>query len=137
MISRDYLGRKSRDPLLSLIDRPKFKRGCEAEDLALKYLLKKGLRLITRNYHSRSGEIDLIMEDREFIVFIEVRYRKTVRFGGPLESVDRHKQFHLIQCARHYLSCKHINRPARFDVIGITPGSTDLDIQWVPDAFHA
>ncbi len=103
----------------------------------MEYLLDKGLRLVTRNYHSRSGEIDLIMEDNEFIIFVEVRYRKTIKYGSPLESINRYKQTHLIQCAMHYLSSKHINRPARFDVIGITPNGADLDIEWLSDAFQA
>lgn len=125
------------DSNLSLIDRSRIKRGGEAENIALEYLLNKGLRLITRNYHSRTGEIDLIMEDKEFIVFVEVRYRKTTKYGSPLESINQYKQTHLIQCAKHYLSTKRINRPARFDVIGITPSSADLDIEWLSDAFQA
>jgi len=122
---------------LSLIDKPKIQRGSEAENLALEYLLNKVLRLITRNYHSRTGEIDLIMEDKEFIIFVEVRYRKTTKYGSPLESISRYKQIHLIQCAMHYLSSKRINRPARFDVIGITPNGTNIDIEWLSNAFQA
>lgn len=122
---------------MSLIDKPKVKRGSEAENLALEYLLKQGLRLVTRNYHSKTGEIDLIMEDKEFIIFVEVRYRKTTKYGSPLESINRYKQIHLIQCAMHYLSSKRINRPARFDVIGITPNGANLDIEWLSNAFQA
>ncbi len=121
---------------MSIADKPKDQRGQIAENTALKYLLAKGLNLIARNYNSRTGEIDLIMEDAETIVFVEVRYRRTKKFGSPLESITQNKQNHLTQCALQYLSSNRINRPSRFDVVGISPNQESLDIEWIPNAFQ-
>ena len=122
---------------MSIADKPKDQRGQIAENTALEYLLARGLSLIERNYHSRTGEIDLIMEDADTLVFVEVRYRKTKKFGSPLESITQNKQNHLTQCAQYYLSSNRINRPSRFDVVGISPNRESLDIEWIPNAFAA
>ena len=122
---------------MSIANLPKGQRGRDAENVALEYLLGRGLKLITKNYHSRSGEIDLIMEDNETLVFVEVRYRKTSKFGSPLESITQYKQNHLIQCATHYLTTRRINRPTRFDVVGISPNRESIEIEWIPNAFQA
>jgi putative endonuclease len=109
--------------------------GDRAEDQALAYLSSQGLTTLERNYRCRQGEIDLIMRDRESLVFVEVRYRGSNGHGSPLESVDRGKQARLLHTARHYLQChpEHAARACRFDVVGIAgdPGRID----WVSNAF--
>ena len=111
-------------------------RGKDAEDLALAFLEKKQLRLVQRNFHSRYGEIDLIMRDQDkSLVFVEVRYRKSSRYGSGAETVDRKKQTKLITTALYFLQ-KHPKwqtRPARFDVISID--GMAQNINWIPDAF--
>ena len=77
--------------------------GQQAELWACQYLEQQGLALITKNYHCRRGEIDLIMRDEKALVFIEVRYRKSARFGSALESVNYKKQQKLIITAEHYI----------------------------------
>lgn len=109
-------------------------RGRAAERLALDYLQRQGLRLRTRNYYCRAGEIDLIMNDGDSLVFVEVRQRSNPRFGGALASVDAAKQRRLITTARHYLQATGCDAPARFDVVAIDAGGTP---QWVRDAFSA
>ncbi|MEE9396471.1 MAG: YraN family protein [Methylococcales bacterium] len=111
--------------------------GKAAEDLALTFLIDKGLKLVERNYRSRGGEIDLIMEDNEMLIFVEVRYRKTNTHGSALESITLKKQAKLITCASHYLTQKRINKPTRFDAIAVSPERDTLSIEWVPDAFRA
>lgn len=112
--------------------------GQRAETEALAYLQAQGLRLIERNYRCRAGEIDLVMADGRGIVFVEVRYRASDRFGGALESVDARKRTRLAKAASHYLSCKQIDRPARFDVVALAPavGVPGLAVQWIKDAFQ-
>ena len=100
-------------------------RGKEAEDRACRYLLAQGLQLLQRNYHSRRGEIDLVLQDKDSLVFVEVRYRNDPRFGSALESVNQRKQSHPDSS----------QQPCRFDVISIMgPGGL---IEWIPNAFSA
>jgi putative endonuclease len=65
--------------------------GAQAEGLACAYLERAGLRLLARNYRCPQGEIDLVMDDRDTLVFVEVRYRRSNAFGTPAETVDRRK----------------------------------------------
>lgn len=105
-----------------------------AESLAAKHLAKMGLTLVAQNYHSRFGEIDLIMRDQNTLVFIEVRQRSSNRFYGALASVDQRKQQKIILTAQHYLSTHPDDSPCRFDVVAL---DKDHQIQWVKDAFNA
>jgi putative endonuclease len=110
-----------------------------AERLAAEYLQKKGLRLLDCNYRTATGEIDLIMQDCEDIVFVEVRLRNNPHFGNATESVDQHKQKKLIKAAMHYLSRHNLvdKVNCRFDVIGISYPQTKAIVEWIPDAFPA
>ena len=109
--------------------------GQHNEDLALRFLQKKGLALIQRNYRSRYGEIDLVMQDKRHIVFVEVRFRSSKNFGGALLSVDHRKQAKLIKCAQQYMVNESSRLDFRFDVIAISPASSQHDIQWITNAF--
>ncbi len=111
--------------------------GRKAEDYALAFLAQRGLKLLARNYRSRYGEIDLILQDQSTLVFVEVRCRTSSRFGGALESVDRRKQNRLIQSAKHYLVSHHRDTPIRFDVLALTPTPEGFELEWIRDAFQA
>lgn len=114
-------------------------RGQDAENCACTYLEQQGLRLLTRNYRSRLGEIDLIMQDRDSLVFVEVRYRHRQDFGSGAESVDHRKQLKLIACAQHYAQMhpRIADQPCRFDVISISNSGASEQIQWIKNAFLA
>ncbi len=114
------------------------KIGAEAEELALEYLKQQGLILLDRNYHCRRGEIDLMMQEGNFLVFIEVRYRKNDRYGSAAESVTKQKQHRLLTTAEYYLQSEKQNADniCRFDVITIS-GELDPQIGWIKDAFQA
>jgi len=116
---------------------PHLAAGRQAEDDALTYLQSQGLRLVERNYRCRQGEIDLIMEEGPRLVFVEVRYRANPRYGSALESVHGRKRARLVAAASHYLTTRHLDRPARFDVIGMSPEGDRLSLQWIQDAFSA
>lgn len=113
--------------------------GKQAEHLACQHLQKSGLSLLTANFRSRHGEIDLIMRDRDTTVFVEVRSRKHGNLVDSLESVDRHKQRKLIRTAQFYLLANPAlaKQPARFDVIAITQQPDTAQINWIKDAFQA
>ena len=114
-------------------------RGRRAENQALNYLKRRGLKLLERNFSCRHGEIDLVMLQAETLVFIEVRARKPGRFGSGLESVDRHKQARLVRTASLYVSRRptFADHCMRFDVVSIDRVQGDtVKLQWLPDAFR-
>lgn len=107
--------------------------GKQAESTALEFLRSHGLRCLWRNFYTRQGEIDLIMEDAGDVVFVEVRRRATKRFGGALESVTAVKRRRLTAAARYYLLTHAPNAACRFDVIAIDGQG---HIEWIRDAFQ-
>ncbi len=116
---------------------PKQKTGNETEQLACNYLIEQGLLLVERNYKTQRGEIDLIMRDKDTLVFVEVRYRKNDLYGGAVESINWHKQQRIICAAKNYLIRFRLSEkcPCRFDVIGISGNLQFPDIEWIPQAF--
>lgn len=110
----------------------KREQGDRAEAQAEQWLRGQGLVTLTRNYHCRRGEVDLIMRHDETLVFVEVRLRRHTAFGGALASIDTRKQQRLILAAQHYLQRHPWDGPCRFDVLGLdAQGVAD----WIPDAF--
>ena len=93
--------------------------GVWGESLAAEYLKKKGYKLLAANYHSRFGEIGLIVANRNFLAFVEVKLRKSDRFARASEFVDYHKQNRLRITAEFYLSQNPTDLQPRFDVIEI------------------
>jgi putative endonuclease len=115
--------------------------GEKAEQNACQYLLKQNLKLISKNYRSKFGEIDIIMQDGQTLVFVEVRYRKQDKFGSGAESITLTKQKKLIKTASFYLQQHSYTNAlsARFDVVSMSaqPASTNMKIDWIKDAFQA
>ena len=107
--------------------------GSQYEKLAGAYLEKQGFEILEYNVYSRAGEIDIVAKDGEYLVFVEVKYRKDTMYGNPLEAVSITKQRTISKCALSYLK-KHklMNMPIRFDVIGICGD----DITLIKNAFE-
>ncbi len=93
--------------------------GAWGEKLAADYLRRKHYRIIQTGYHSRFGEIDIIASCRNYLIFVEVKLRKTDRFAMALEYVDSRKQSRLLTTASIYLSENPTDLQPRFDVIEI------------------
>jgi len=110
--------------------------GIQAEQQAVQHLQKHGLKLITKNYHSRFGEIDIIMQDGEVLVFVEVRMRRSADYGGAAASIDIRKQKRIISTAQQYLATLARMPPCRFDVVLMNKVET-ANIQWLKNAFDA
>lgn len=110
-------------------------KGAIAENKALSYLQAQGLILLHQNYYCRFGEVDLIMQDQDTLVFIEVRYRKSSDFGGALASINQTKQRKIIKTASHYLTQLTSEPYCRFDAIALN--DTETKPIWVKDAFQA
>lgn len=113
--------------------------GAWGESLAADFLRKKHFEIVACNYHSRFGEIDVIAKNRKFLVFVEVKLRKTDAFGQAKEFVDQRKQERLRQTAMLWLSEHETELQPRFDVIEIyAPDGMQTQkpkIEWIEDAF--
>ena len=107
------------------------------ERMAERHLVSEGLTVLKRNFNGPRGEIDLIMQDNDAIVFVEVKYRADDQFGMAYEAVDRNKQQRLIHTARYFLmkQPQFSEDVCRFDVVSIT-GRKQADVQWLKSAFE-
>ncbi len=116
---------------------PRSRIGQSAEIVAASELGKRGYRIVASNYRCTFGEIDLIASDRDTLVFIEVRCKRTRDYGTPAESITSAKRQKLITTAQHYLvehNLDDIN--CRFDVVEVAPVNGKLTVvDVVRDAF--
>lgn len=98
-----------------------------------------GLKLLQRNFSSRFGEIDLIMEDENILVFVEVKYRRSNSYGTGAAAVTFQKQGRISRTAAWYLAKNPIRAEqiCRFDVISINTKETDQGINWIKAAFYS
>lgn len=94
--------------------------GAWGEDQAVRYLRRQGMKILERNFRTAAGEIDIIARHQKWLVFVEVKTRRGVRFGTPQEAVGQHKQQQIIRTAQWYLQ-KHPSGKLqpRFDVVAI------------------
>jgi putative endonuclease len=111
--------------------------GKQAEIEANRYLQSKGLKLLHENYRCFYGEIDLIMQEKDTVVFVEVRCRSRLDYGAPLETVNKCKRMKLIKTATHYLQKKTwlYKVTSRFDIVSIYTNAGKCEITWVKNAF--
>jgi putative endonuclease len=107
-------------------------RGARAEDRAREFLEAKGYAFLDRNFKNPTGEVDLVMRDRETVVFVEVRERRNEGFGRGFETVTRAKQAKVVRAAVAYVKFKGLTKePLRFDIVSIGPGT----LEHIPNAF--
>lgn len=109
--------------------------GTAGEDAALAHLVAQGLTPVARQYHSRFGEIDLILRDGPTLVFVEVRLRGSQRFGGAAASITAEKRRRIVATAQQYLARLKPVPPCRFDVVLLGEGSPPK-LEWLRDAFR-
>jgi putative endonuclease len=114
-------------------------RGAGVEAAARDFLLRQGLRAVAANAHYRFGELDLVMLDRDILVFVEVRYRRDARFGGGAASVDAGKRRKLVKAAQAFLAAhrRFADAPCRFDVVDASGDPASPAFDWLRDAFRA
>ena len=115
---------------------PKQRAGDAAERAAERHIVAHGCTIVARNARYREGELDLIARERDVLVFVEVRMRSGIAYGGAAASIDRSKQRRLARAAQHWLLANVGERwPAcRFDVVTVDGDGT---IEWIRDAFAA
>jgi len=134
-----YKNKKQRTHTLkSLFSKPRLDHeinsknsGSFAEQLACDYLIKQKLILICKNYYCRQGEFDLIMQDKDDLVFVEVRYRKNEHFGSAIETIGFRKIQRIKTAIAHYQMTNKLNSmPCRIDVIGLTGSLSNPKLNW-------
>lgn len=111
-------------------------KGERAEEMVKAYLLTQGLTWVTSRYRTRFGEIDLVMRDQAYLVFVEVRFRQSRAFGMALESITPQKKRKLWLTASSYLSSQraHLREAVRFDVVSLQGDNNEME--WIQDAFR-
>lgn len=109
------------------------------EERACAMLVAAGLTLVARNYHTRYGELDLVMRDGDALVFVEVRYRRDARFGGAAASVTPRKRARLVLAANGFLGAhpQLSQCPCRFDVVAFDGAEHQPRGRWKKSAFDA
>lgn len=111
--------------------------GKSGEEEALRLLAQNGYRILARNYSSKLGEIDIVALDRDTVCFVEVKSRRSVRFGLAQESVGPRKQRQIGKAALAYLKEKKmLNRKARFDVVSVMCSESGARADLLKDAFE-
>ncbi len=109
------------------------------EVLAVKHLRARGCKILAQNYRARRGEIDIIVQDGVFTVFVEVKTRRSLRFGVPQAAVTWQKQRQISKVALAYLQSQNrLDAPCRFDVIAIhlSPQLEVLTLEQIESAFE-
>ena len=120
---------------MNLFSNSKKARGIEAERFASKWLQNQGLTLLERNFHGKRGELDLIMQHDDTLVFVEVKQRKNTQHGHPFEFINQQKQTRIRQTAEQFClsrfqtTCVNI-RFDGFAVIGDIR-STSKQVEWL------
>ena len=120
------------------MDRSRLNIAKIGESLAAEHLKARGCEILERNYRAKRGEIDIIVRDGEFTVFVEVKTRQTLRFGLPQEAVTIQKQRQISKVALAYLQAQNLlDAPCRFDVIAIhlSPQLELLKLEQIESAF--
>ncbi len=106
--------------------------GGDAEEAAARFLERRGLAILARNYRTRLGEIDIVAREGAVLVFVEVRMRSDARYGGPLESITAAKRRRIVAAARQYLMRLRREPPCRFDVVSLAGDAPS----WLRGAFE-
>lgn len=112
--------------------------GNDSETIAQQYLEQRGYMLIQANFRCKTGEVDLIMQKENLLVFVEVRSKSSSRYGEPLETVDKTKQDKIRKAAGYYLYThpKMAEHYCRFDVVSVLWQNDRPQITWLADAFQ-
>jgi len=110
--------------------------GKEGETIAQQFIEKKGFKILDCNWRHLRYEVDIIALDKDFLVFVEVKTRSTLKFGFPDESVDYRKEKMLIEAAEIYLEKKDLFNEVRFDIVSVVKNVNDEKVYHIVDAFQ-
>lgn len=110
--------------------------GIKGEEIALGYLLSKNFKLLEKNWRFKQKEVDLIMMDKDVLVFVEVKTRSDNFYGNPEDFVTKKKQKFLIAAAEQFIIQNKFDGDCRFDIISITFENQNIKIEHIQEAFY-
>jgi putative endonuclease len=111
--------------------------GRESESIAVRHLKKNGYKILEQNYRNKLGEIDIIAKDKDTLVFVEVKARRSAGYGSPKWAVTPKKQRKISMVALYYLkAARQPNAKARFDVVAICSSCDNPEIEIIKNAFE-
>ena len=110
-------------------------KGDKGEEIACTFLIENGYTLLDRNWHFGKYEVDIIAENKECIIFVEVKFRSGNYFGEPEIFVSQKQKSNLIRVANFYIDRKNVLKEARFDIIAIVKSNDNFSINHIEDAF--
>lgn len=115
----------------------KYESGMSGQKEAEQFLQKKGYKIVQRNYRIKTGEIDIIASQNNYIIFIEVKFRRNLSHGYPREAVTYSKQQRIIKTALHYIGTSNLTSvDFRFDVIEVLGTTGNVHINHIENAFE-
>ncbi len=109
--------------------------GIKGEEEAVRYLKSKDYKIVCRNWRFYGYEIDIVAENSEFIVFVEVKTRTSAQWGNPEDFVGKSRMRRMVDAAHHFLIERDIDKPARFDIIGLVWDGKRFELEHIDDAF--
>ena len=112
--------------------------GTQYEELAAVYLKQQGLRILEKNFRARRGEIDLVARDKDYLVFVEVKYRSGRQAGRGAEAVNFRKQYTICRISDYYRTRfgYRDSTPVRYDVVECERAlNGGISVTWYPNAF--
>jgi len=110
--------------------------GKKGEQLAVDFLLKKGYKILERNYRFDKAEVDIIAKTKDTLAVIEVKTRSTVNFGDPQDFVKPKQTQNLVKAVDQYININNLDVEVRFDIIAIVPEGPTFNIEHLEDAFY-
>ena len=112
--------------------------GAAAEQLAVRHLEAHGCIVMERRFRCAGGEVDIVAREGDTLVFVEVKARATLRYGGPAAAVGPRKQRRIAGAARNFLRTRCDRAyPCRFDVVCVVAGNGRAEVRWLKDAFRS
>jgi putative endonuclease len=110
--------------------------GQKGEDIAADHLRKKGFNILHRNWKSGKRELDIVAENKDYIVFVEVKTRADNYQIHPRHAVTSEKQRSIIYAAEGYIKRYNINKDSRFDIVTVISDGKSIEVEHIEDAFY-
>jgi len=109
--------------------------GTKGEELAVEFLIKKGYKILERNWRFKKAEVDIISQKNDVLAVVEVKTRSSNYFGNPQDFVNSKKIKLLVEAINEYVTSKNLDVEVRFDIIGILKNKNTFEIEHLEDAF--